>query len=402
MLSARSIQASSARALCGLPEAFWWLWGSTLINRLGTFVVPFLTLYLTTSQGRSVGFAGLTAAVVGMGGMAGSVAGGSAADHVGRRRVLLVSHAATATATVALGLSTSDEALVGSAFLIGFFAATSRPATSALINDILAERDRVRAFSLNHWAMNLGFAVSVIFAGVAAEVGYRLLFLADAGATALCALILYRKVPEPARTSREATAARGEGFRSLLADKPFLLCAALFAVISAVLQQMTVTLPVAMSEIGLSPATCGVLIALNGLLICLFQVPAGPLLSRFPPLVMLALGAALIGLGFGVTAWAASAAFLALTVTVWTAGEIISGPISMELTARFAGKASQGRYQGVTALAWALGGTFAAAAGGYTYDRFGSDTLWLGCGLAGIMTAIGFLLLRVQHGRDDE
>ncbi|MGC0344136.1 MFS transporter [Streptomyces sp. SLBN-8D4] len=393
MSVASSIRASTTRAVGGLPPVFWWLWASTLINRLGTFVAPFLTLYLTTSQGRTVTFAGLTAAVVGVGGMTGSLVGGVATDRLGGRTVLLASHASAAASTVLLGLSTSDVLLVTSGFLVGLFSGASRPATSALMHDLLDHRDRVRAFSLNYWAMNLGFAASVLFAGFAAEAGYQLLFIADACATLACALVLLYKVPAPAIKKSVATGPPDHAFGSLRTNTPFLLCVVLFTVLSTVLQQMTVTLPVAMSASGLTPATCGALIALNGVLICVLQVPAGQYLCRRSPFTMLAMAAVLIGAGFGFTALASSVLWFAVTVCIWTLGEIISGPVSMEVTARFAGQGKQGRYQGMAAFAWTVGGTIASAAGGFAYGHYGSSALWIACAGACLMSAIGFMLL---------
>jgi predicted MFS family arabinose efflux permease len=181
-----------------------------------------------------------------------------------------------------------------------------------------------------------------------------------------------------------------------MADRRFASCVVLFILMAAVLQQMTVTLPIDMSGAGLSQTACGAVLALNGVLICLFQVPAGGLLPRCPPFTMLALAAALIGIGFGLTAFADSAVAFAVTVVIWTAGEVISGPVSMEVTARFATATSQGRYQGVGAFAWTVGGTIASAVGGYAYDRFGSAMLWAGCLGTGLATACGFLWV----GRD--
>ncbi|MFJ9606015.1 MFS transporter [Kitasatospora sp. NPDC101176] len=388
----------------GLPPAFWWLWASTLVNRLGTFAVPFLTLYLTVERGRSAAFAGLVAAAFAVGGTGGALAGGAAADRFGCRRALVGAHLGTAAATAALGLSTGPEALFAAAFALGCTTGAARPATAALMSALLGPGDRVRAFSLDYWAMNLGFSVSVLLAGLAARTGYPVLFLADAAATLLCALVVLLRVPSPpspppcdsgtdAAGGPAPRRAPSPGHRALLADRPFLCCVLLFVLVAAVLQQMTTMLPVAMAADGLSPAACGTVIALNGVLVCLAQLPAGRLFDGRSPFRLLALAAALCGTGFGLTAFAGSAPAYALTVAVWTAGEVISGPVSLELTARFARARAAGRYQGASAFAWSAGGVLAAAAGGWTYDRLGPAVLWSACALAGLTAAAGFLAL---------
>ncbi|MER7581876.1 MFS transporter [Kitasatospora sp. NPDC097691] len=408
---ARAPGSAGALGTRGLPPAFWWLWAGTLVNRLGTFAVPFLTLYLTVERGRSAAFAGLVAAAFAVGGTVGALAGGAAADRFGCHRALVGAHLSTAAATAVLGLSTGPTALFGAAFALGCTTGAARPATAALVCALLGPEDRVRAFSLDYWAMNLGFSISVLLAGLAARTGYPVLFLADATATLLCALVVLLRVPAPPGTDATDGAmddtdrgplpgdASARGSRTLLADRPFLCCVLLFALVAAVLQQMTTMLPVAMAADGLSPAACGAVIALNGVVVCLTQLPAGRLLDGRSPFRLLALAAALCGTGFGLTAFAGSAPAYALTVVVWTAGEVISGPVSLALTARFAEARAAGRYQGASAFAWSAGGVLAAAAGGWTYDRLGSAALWCACALTGLAAAAGFLAL-ARHAPD--
>ncbi|MGW6915748.1 MFS transporter [Kitasatospora sp. NPDC054939] len=396
---AQRVRRSRERAVGGLPTAFWWLWSSTLVNRLGTFAVPFLTLCLTVEHGRSPAFAGAVAAVAAAGGMAGALLGGLAADRFGCRPTLLTAHLGTAAATTALALAPGERPLIAAALLLGCSAAAARPASAALMTALLDPRDRVRAFALDYWAANLGFSASVLLAGAAVRFGYTPLFLADAAATLLCAALVLLRVPaagpDPGPATAGPTARTGSrgGLRELLADRPFLCCAALFVLIAGILQQLTTTLPVAMADAGLGPAACGAVLALNGVLVCLAQVPVGGLVAGRPPFALLALAALLCGTGFGLTALAGSAAGFALTVVVWTAGEVVSGPVSLEVTARFAPARSQARYQGAGAFAWSVGGVLAAAVGGWTYDRWGGGTLWTGCAAAGLAAAAGFLLL---------
>ncbi|MFC9328509.1 MFS transporter [Kitasatospora sp. NPDC057015] len=410
------VRRTGARALGGLPPAFWWLWASTLVNRLGTFAVPFLTLYLTGARGHSAAVAGLVAAASGVGGMVGALLGGAAADRFGCRPALLTAQLGTAAAAAALGLSSGDAPLAASAVLLGLCGGAARPAAAALMAGLLGPGDRIRAFSLDYWAMNLGFSVSVLLAGLAVGAGYPVLFLADAFATLLAAGVVLLRVPEPERAPQAERAAgrpsgeqavsgqaesgpvrepgrRGAGgLGEVLADRPFLGCAVLFAVVAAILQQMTTTLPVDMAAGGLTPAACGAVIAVNGVLVCLLQVPVGGLLAGRSPFGLLALSAALCGVGFGLTALAGSAAAYALTVAVWTVGEVVAGPVGLEVTARFATARTRARYQGVSAFAWSVGGVLAGAVGGWTYDRHGGGALWAGCAGAGLAAAAGFLV----------
>src|SRR5437763_405158 len=78
-----------AESVTGLPRAFWWLWTSTLVNRLGSFVATFLALFLTTERGYSASYAGLVGALYGLGGVLASVVAGVLTDRLGRRPTMM-------------------------------------------------------------------------------------------------------------------------------------------------------------------------------------------------------------------------------------------------------------------------------------------------------------------------
>lgn len=184
------------RSLSGLPRAFWWLWTSTLVNRLGGFVATFLAMYLTVERGHSATYAGLVAALHGLGGVVSSVGAGVLTDRLGRRPTLLASQLGTAFSVALLGFMEHPVAIAAAAFAVGTTSNASRPAVQAMIADIVAPEDRMRAFSLNYWAINLGFAVSASAAGLIAEHGYLLLFLGEAALTLVCAVLVFVKLPE--------------------------------------------------------------------------------------------------------------------------------------------------------------------------------------------------------------
>src|SRR5512145_2195389 len=101
----------------GLPPAYWLLWVGTLINRLGGFVVPFLTLYLTRQRLIPVSQAALMVSLLGAGSFLSQLVGGELTDRLGRRPVLLMSFFITPIFMIALGLA-RDLALISIATLI--------------------------------------------------------------------------------------------------------------------------------------------------------------------------------------------------------------------------------------------------------------------------------------------
>src|SRR5512147_1325270 len=188
-MSTARLRRAARETVSGLPREFWWLWTSTLVNRLGAFVATFMALYLTLDRGYSASYAGLVASLHGLGGVVSSLGGGVMADRLGRRPTLLVAQSATAGTVALLGFMTDPVAIAGVAFLVGMASNASRPAVQAMVADIVRPEDRVRAFALNYWAINLGFAVSSTAAGFIAEYSYLAGFLGEAALTLVCAVL---------------------------------------------------------------------------------------------------------------------------------------------------------------------------------------------------------------------
>ena len=178
-------------SVSGFPLGFWWLWTSTLVNRLGTFVYPFLTLYLTIDRGYFAATAGLVLSVYGCGGVVGALVGGTLTDRAGRRTTMAGAQLVTALATGAMGFTTQPATITAMAFAVGAAASASRPAVAAMMADLVAPEDRTRAFSVNYWAINIGFGLSAAVAGFIAREGYVWLFVGDAVTTLLCGAVMW-------------------------------------------------------------------------------------------------------------------------------------------------------------------------------------------------------------------
>jgi MFS family permease len=139
------LRAAARSRVGGLPRPFWWLWIGTLVNRLGTFVEPFLVLYLTAERGLSVGAAGAVLGVYGAGTIVAQPLGGSLADRVGRRTVLSGSLILSALVLGGLGAARDVWLIGGLAFLLGVIGDCGRPAVQAAVADLVPFGDRRRA-----------------------------------------------------------------------------------------------------------------------------------------------------------------------------------------------------------------------------------------------------------------
>jgi MFS family permease len=375
----------------GLPRTFWVLWAGTLVNRASGFVFVFLAYYLTVERDLPTWFAGLVIGLGGAGGAVGVLLGGVLADRWGRRPTFLAGQLATAGSLVGLGLAVRPVEIAGWTLALGLSRDMVRPALGAMMVDVVPPVDRLRAFTLFFWAINLGFSISAVFAGVLARVDYLLLFALDAGVTVATAVVVFALV----RETRPAMPAGGlphvEGLGTVFRDPVFLTFVGLTMAIAAVLFQFLTTLPIAMAADGLDPTVYGLVVSLNGVLIVLGQLHVTRWTATARHARVLALAALLIGGGYGLALFADHAWMYAVTVLVWTAGEMLSAPTQSTVVAELSPVHLRGRYQGVFSFGFGVAAAVSPIAGGWVLDRLGSATLWLGSLALGLLVAAGHL-----------
>lgn len=346
----------------GLPRAFWALWTGAFVNRLGTMVQPFLAYYLTGVRGLPVTATGALLALFGLGSVVAQVVGGVLTDRIGRRATLTGGMLATAATMLALGYTTATPALVVLVFLLGATMDTYRPASQALLADLVGPADRPRAFGLLFWAINLGFSVAMVLGGVLSRAGFTWLFWLDAATCVAFGLLVWRAVPETGR--RRGAGREPGGFADVLRDRVAVAAVLVVLCYGFVYLQSYSTLPLAMRRAGLPPSSYGFAMALNGIGIVVVQPLVVAWLGRRDRSRVMAAGVATVGAGFGLTALAGSAVTLALTVLVWTLGEILVASASGAIIADLAPPHLRGRYNGLYGTAFAVAALAGPLAGG--------------------------------------
>ncbi|MCC6301131.1 MAG: MFS transporter [Anaerolineales bacterium] len=379
----------------GLPPTYWLLWSGTLINRLGGFVVPFLTLYLTAQRGITVSQAALMVSLFGAGSFLSQLVGGELTDRLGRRPVMLLSFLVTPLVMVLLGFANDVRFIALFTFIVGFFTDLYRPAVGAAIADLVSPESRTRAYGYNYWAINLGAAVAPLLAGLLAGHNYLILFLADASTTLIFGLIVFFGIREtrPAEAHHAAHASFNERIAQYKREPILLIFSLLAFFFGLVYMQAYVTLPLDMGAHGLGPEQYGAAIAVNGFLIILVTIPISNMATRWHRFRTIALSAIFLGLGFGFTALADNLTLFALSVIIWTLGEIAATSVAPAIIADLSPVELRGVFQGIFGSAWGLSAFLGPLAGGWIYQHLGSDALWTACLLLGILLAVCYLAL---------
>lgn len=397
-----------------LPRAVHVLCVGTFINRAGTLLLPFLTLYLTRELGFGVKFASLGMGAIGLGSIVGALVGGHLADRFGRRLVMLVSLFGSAGVLIFFGRLTSPYTIIPALILFACLADMYRPAASAMIGDLVPPEQRPYAFGLVYFAINLGFPIGTVVGGMVAEKWFQALFWADALTACIYAIIITTLISEtlPSRQQQNMHANENESkrhghlepatnpssdsraaFRHILRDTPFLIFCLASLLLGVSYMQSYSTLPVYMRTEGIDIKIYGRLIAINGLMIVLLQIPLTAWMKKYNRVVFVCAAAVITGLGFGATALGSSVSFLAITIMIWTLGEIMIAPFSHAIVTDMAPVAYRGRYMGVFTMCFASANMIGAPLGGLALDAGGGSVLWGGTLVLGLVAAVLFAVI---------
>ncbi|HEY3915010.1 MAG TPA: MFS transporter, partial [Verrucomicrobiae bacterium] len=336
--------------LRGLPRTAWILFLGTFLNKFGTFVLPFLTVYLTRC-GFSLADAGIAMSAYGIGSLMASILGGQLADSIGRRKTIVLSMFSVAGAMMLLSQSHNFPAIVAATWLAALTGELYRPASSALLADVAPPELRVTAFSAYRMAFNAGFAFGPATAGFLAERGYFWLFAGDAGTSVLFGVIALALLP---RTTVKQNGNGGwtSDFKTLARDREFHRVLLGAFIIGLVFLQISSSFSLHITRLGFSTATYGMILSLNGVLVTFCELPMTSFTGRFRPWNMMALGYFLIAIGFTATAFAHTVPELIACVVIFTFGEMATFPVSSAYIAGLAPAHLRGRYMGAYSLTW--------------------------------------------------
>lgn len=382
------------RGLGALPREVWLLFATTLINRAGTMALPFLVLYLTRGLGLSAGEAGFALAVYGAGALLGAPLAGSLSDRVGSLLVMRVSLLLSGGILLLFPVLGSYPALLAATFAWAVIGEAFRPASLAIVSDLVPPEQRKAAFAVTRLAINLGMSVGPAVGGFLATVSFSALFLID-GATALAAGVVLALAPW--RSTGRAVPEAGGGAHApaspagVLADRRALVFLSAIFLVAVVFLQHEAAMPLFLvRHLHFTESFYGMLFTVNTVLIILLEVPLNARMAEWPHRRALALGAFLFAAGFGLLGVATAAWAVVGTVVVWTFGEMILFPTSAAYVAELAPAGRRGEYMGAYTMAFSLAFVVGPWAGAALLERLGGGALW------GVVFACGTLAALVM------
>ncbi len=421
------------KEIFGLPLMFWGLWVTLLILWMGRFVTSFLSMYLVSDMHVSAGVAGTIVSMYGFGGIFGCLYGGALSDRFGRPAMIVIGNLGSAAMLVLLAFIGNPWIMAIALLVYGAISSMPTPAVAAYVSDVVPFRKQKRAYSLQTWAANFGFAIGPIIANQLVKISYALMFYAEAAVLVFATILMIvffkevglgkrpRGEVAPARASQAAESAAGNAvehavkqtgesqrpqrfsvwrsYRRACADGALMSMVVLMFLYTLAYYQIVSGLPISMTQIGLGTDEYSSLLTINGGLLCLLQIPAIGLFQRMSNTRVLVLGMSITAVGYAFQIGANSWVTFAIATVLWTLGELGTFPIAATTVANIAPKDVRGTYQGLYNLVWSLSNAFSPLVGGWILNAFGSRVLWICCTVMFVIVAIGFYVTRGPRER---
>jgi len=382
----------------GLTREMWLLSLVTFINRAGTMVIPFMSVYLTQELNFSKGNTGVVLACFGLGSILGTLSGGRLSDRYGFYPVMFWSLFSSGFMFILLQFMHSLPAVCVTIFFLGLIGEAFRPANTSSVASYSTPETRTRSISLLRLAVNIGFSIGPAIGGLLAHsLGYKWLFIAD-GITCITAALFFRFMLKPVKSVPQKAEFGEKPVKasSPFRDMPYMAFALMITLWAFAFMQFFSAIPVFYKEhYHLNEGQIGAFLAFNGLLIALFEMPfVYKIEGRIRQMTLIKWGAIAVGASYliyllpGSWFWVVT-----FSVVVITIGEMLSMPFASTYAMNRATDQNRGQYMAVYSLTYSIAHVLAPMVGLYVAGHFGYHTLWVMVAVLCLMSFAGLALI---------
>ncbi len=381
------------------PATFWTLMTALFIDRLGgALMFPFFALYITQKFGVGMTEVGVLFVIFSAASFGGSIMAGALTDKFGRRWMLIFGLVVSAVSSLLIIFVDSLTVLYVLAGTIGLFSEAGGPAQQAMVADLLPEEKHAEGYGMMRVIANLAMTIGPAIGGLLAAQSYALLFAVDAVSSIITAVVVYFLLPEtkPEVAEQDTQSLRETlfGYRFVLKDGVYMAFLLISIVSIIVYIQMYSTLSVYLNVVhGVEAQGYGYILSMNAAMVVLFQFWVTRRISHRPPLMMLALGTAIFGVGFLMYGFVTSFVMFMVAMAIITVGEMIITPIGQALVARFSPEDMRGRYMAMYGFSWAIPSAIGPLLAGLVMDNYDPHWVWYAAGILSVIAVGGYLAL---------
>ncbi len=379
----------------GLPRNMYIMFGATVINRFGDFVMPFLTMYLTIKIGLSFEIAGVIVTISSLIGIPSSILGGKLADEFGRKKTYLIAQSGAAFSLLPCAFLKNPVPIVVFLLISTFFHGAVRPAMNAIITDILPPRQRQQGFSLQYLGINVGVALGPIIAGFLFYNFLPMLFIGDALTSFIALYLIWKNIkevkPENIKEtvySEKEKVEKGNTISALLKRPQIVIFLMVYIIYSFVYTQHRFSLPLTVDTIfGSSGATkFGFLMSINAFTVLFCTVAITSLTKHFKPLINITIAGIIYAVGFGMLGMIHSYGMFILSTVIWTLCEILVVTNFGVYLADNSPSNFRARFNAVGSLSWSIGAALGTSIAGRFIQKIGLNYIWV---LTFVLSIIG-------------
>ncbi|MGX5720702.1 MFS transporter [Shinella zoogloeoides] len=369
--------------------------GAGLVNVARAMTLSFLAIKLQQTFGLGPAMIGM---LLGIGPLVGAVVApfaGSLSDKVGRKTVLTLTLLSMALAMVGMGVAETVIAFCIAQVVAAVAVAINEPVSRALMSDVCPEPLRLKYFSWRYMAINFGFAVGPLI-GIAAGAASTTLFVIAGIVYALFALALYMlKVPVQLSEAEHASAPKISVLQSIkmaIRDPRLAFFVGGGTMVVAVYGQWSATLaPYLAGNIAGGVEIFAYIVSINGAVVLIGNPFARRFIERAGALNALVTGCLLFLLGE--LGFLASSGLwgLAISMVIFTIGEILVVPSEYMLVDGISNDRNRGSYFGAHSFS-TVGNFVGPTFGGLMLGAFGGPGMFLLFAGFSIISAILFAI----------
>jgi len=382
------------------PRTFRILVAATFIDRLGGgLIFPFLALYVAQRFNVGMTQIGLLFGTWSISSLVGSTIGGALADKFGRKFILIFGLLFSAGSALFMGFVNDFRVFYLVAIFAGVFSDMGHPAQQAMVADLLKGDQRAEGFSLLRVVANLAVTIGPAIGGLLAGVSYLLLFILDAFASTITAVIVLKAIPEtkPERSAdhpEESFLTTISGYGRVIKDRFFIAFIFVSIIMIIVYTQMYSTLSVYLFKMhSISAREFGFIMSMNAAMVVVFQFWVTRKIKKFQPMLLMITATVLYGIGYSMYGFVDTFGLFMLAMAIITVGEMVHIPTSQALVAYFAPEDMRARYMAAFGFSWAIPNAVAPTLAGLIMDNYDPRLVWYLAGALSLVAATGFVLL---------
>lgn len=374
-----------------------------VVNQFGInvgfyMVLPFLTVYLATELGWATALIGILLGVRVLSQQAMFFIGGTAADRLGCRPMIVLGCALRVVSFGMFALFTSAPVIIAAAILTGVAGALFNPAVRSYLSRE-ASTDKVGAFAVFNTAADAGAFVGPLLGAALLVVDFRV--VAAVAAAVFAVLTIVQILVLPAREVDAHPDSMLGSWLTVLRNRRFLAFTVCGSGYFALYNQLYLVLPLELERVTGTATSVAVLFAMSTVIGVLCYVPVAAWGTRqLPAGSCVALGLTLMAAGFvpvalstllpaatGTDLW--SGLVVLGGAVVFTFGIALANPFTMQLIPVVGGERLTGTYYGFFYLGSGLvaGGTSIGVAA--LWDAGSPAVASLSLVVLGLVCAIG-------------